>query len=383
MKPNIANTGEYEFIAPEEVVATRLDVAMQPQTTDRDVNIASEVSASLDPSADQQLDESDSPAADTELDLDKTAPAATADIVQVYLKQIGRRELLTAADEADLSKQIEAGLYASKLLSRSKETGFELDTDYRRDLQHVVRAGETAKNVLLESNLRLVVSIAKRYTGHGMAFSDLIQEGNIGLIRAVEKFDYTKGFKFSTYATWWIRQAITRGMADQSRTIRLPIHVVERLGKLGRARRELQSDLQREPTHEELAAGMDVTLDKVQALVKMNQNILSLDMQIGDDGDAVLLDFVADKLNTKSGAEADTTNMIAEDIERALSALTVREATIVAERFGIGGGEPKTLDEIGQGMDLSRERIRQIEKEAKAKMRLVLGGKALRDYFDA
>ncbi|MPY97260.1 MAG: RNA polymerase sigma factor [Actinophytocola sp.] len=306
---------------------------------------------------------------------------ASADSVRAYLKQIGKVALLNAAEEVDLAKRIEAGLYASERLRAAEEDGEKLATQMRRDLRWIVRDGERAKNHLLEANLRLVVSLAKRYTGRGMAFLDLIQEGNLGLIRAVEKFDYTKGYKFSTYATWWIRQAITRAMADQARTIRIPVHMVEVINKLGRIQRELLQDLGREPTPEELAKEMDISPEKVLEIQQYAREPISLDQTIGDEGDSQLGDFIEDS-EAVVAVDAVSFTLLQDQLQSVLQTLSEREAGVVRLRFGLTDGQPRTLDEIGQVYGVTRERIRQIESKTMSKLRHPSRSQVLRDYLD-
>ncbi|MEP6695624.1 MAG: RNA polymerase sigma factor [Pseudonocardiales bacterium] len=306
---------------------------------------------------------------------------ASADSVRAYLKQIGKVALLNAEQEVDLAKRIEAGLYASERLKQSEDGGQKVSPTLRRDLNWIVRDGERAKNHLLEANLRLVVSLAKRYTGRGMAFLDLIQEGNLGLIRAVEKFDYTKGYKFSTYATWWIRQAITRAMADQARTIRIPVHMVEVINKLGRIQRELLQDLGREPTPEELAKEMDITPEKVLEIQQYAREPISLDQTIGDEGDSQLGDFIEDS-EAVVAVDAVSFTLLQDQLTSVLQTLSEREAGVVRLRFGLTDGQPRTLDEIGQVYGVTRERIRQIESKTMSKLRHPSRSQVLRDYLD-
>ncbi|MBX6749780.1 MAG: RNA polymerase sigma factor [Micromonosporaceae bacterium] len=306
---------------------------------------------------------------------------ASADSVRAYLKQIGKVPLLNAEQEVDLAKRIEGGLYAAERLRQAEEEGEELPPDLRRDLDWISRDGERAKNHLLEANLRLVVSLAKRYTGRGMAFLDLIQEGNLGLIRAVEKFDYTKGYKFSTYATWWIRQAITRAMADQARTIRIPVHMVEVINKLGRIQRELLQDLGREPTPEELAKEMDITPEKVLEIQQYAREPISLDQTIGDEGDSQLGDFIEDS-EAVVAVDAVSFSLLQDQLQQVLQTLSEREAGVVRLRFGLTDGQPRTLDEIGQVYGVTRERIRQIESKTMSKLRHPSRSQVLRDYLD-
>ena len=306
---------------------------------------------------------------------------ASADSVRAYLKQIGKVALLNAEEEVELAKRIEAGLYATECLRRIMESGEKLGTAQKRDLNWVSRDGNRAKNHLLEANLRLVVSLAKRYTGRGMAFLDLIQEGNLGLIRAVEKFDYTKGYKFSTYATWWIRQAITRAMADQARTIRIPVHMVEVINKLGRIQRELLQDLGREPTPEELAKEMDITPEKVLEIQQYAREPISLDQTIGDEGDSQLGDFIEDS-EAVVAVDAVSFTLLQDQLQSVLETLSEREAGVVRLRFGLTDGQPRTLDEIGQVYGVTRERIRQIESKTMSKLRHPSRSQVLRDYLD-
>ena len=306
---------------------------------------------------------------------------ASADSVRAYLKQIGKVALLNAEEEVELAKRIEAGLYAAERLRVAEEEGEKLATQMRRDLRWIIRDGERAKNHLLEANLRLVVSLAKRYTGRGMAFLDLIQEGNLGLIRAVEKFDYTKGYKFSTYATWWIRQAITRAMADQARTIRIPVHMVEVINKLGRIQRELLQDLGREPTPEELAKEMDISPEKVLEIQQYAREPISLDQTIGDEGDSQLGDFIEDS-EAVVAVDAVSFTLLQDQLQSVLQTLSEREAGVVRLRFGLTDGQPRTLDEIGQVYGVTRERIRQIESKTMSKLRHPSRSQVLRDYLD-
>ncbi|NES28309.1 RNA polymerase sigma factor [Micromonospora terminaliae] len=306
---------------------------------------------------------------------------ASADSVRAYLKQIGKVPLLNAEQEVELAKRIEAGLYAAERLRAADEGEEKLTRDMQRDLLWISRDGERAKNHLLEANLRLVVSLAKRYTGRGMAFLDLIQEGNLGLIRAVEKFDYTKGYKFSTYATWWIRQAITRAMADQARTIRIPVHMVEVINKLGRIQRELLQDLGREPTPEELAKEMDITPEKVLEIQQYAREPISLDQTIGDEGDSQLGDFIEDS-EAVVAVDAVSFSLLQDQLQQVLQTLSEREAGVVRLRFGLTDGQPRTLDEIGQVYGVTRERIRQIESKTMSKLRHPSRSQVLRDYLD-
>ena len=302
---------------------------------------------------------------------------ATADPVKDYLKQIGKVSLLTAAEEVELAKRIEAGLFAEEKLSKGGRIGAKLQDE----LDWIVLDGRRAKNHLLEANLRLVVSLAKRYTGRGMLFLDLIQEGNLGLIRAVEKFDYTKGFKFSTYATWWIRQAITRAMADQARTIRIPVHMVEVINKLARVQRQMLQDLGREPTPEELALELDMTPEKVVEVQKYGREPISLHTPLGEDGDSEFGDLIEDS-EAIVPADAVSFTLLQEQLHAVLDTLSERESGVVSMRFGLTDGQPKTLDEIGKVYGVTRERIRQIESKTMSKLRHPSRSQVLRDYLD-
>jgi RNA polymerase primary sigma factor len=308
-----------------------------------------------------------------------TITGATADPVKDYLKQIGRVALLNAEQEVELAMRIEAGLFAEEKLSQL--TNSQKTTKLSRELHEITKDGYRAKNHLLGANLRLVVSLAKRYTGRGMQFLDLIQEGNLGLIRAVEKFDYTKGFKFSTYATWWIRQAITRAMADQARTIRIPVHMVEVINKLARVQRQMLQDLGREPTPEELARELDMTPEKVVEVQKYGREPISLHTPLGEDGDSEFGDLIED---TEAVVPADAVGftMLQRQLEMLLESLSEREAGVIRMRFGLGDGMPKTLDQIGDTFGVTRERIRQIESKTMAKLRHPSRSQALRDYLE-
>jgi RNA polymerase primary sigma factor len=317
-------------------------------------------------------------------DDDDDAPAqqvstagATADPVKDYLKQIGKVALLNAEQEVELAKRIEAGLFAEEKL----HSGDDIESIFKRELWWISEDGRRAKNHLLEANLRLVVSLAKRYTGRGMLFLDLIQEGNLGLIRAVEKFDYTKGYKFSTYATWWIRQAITRAMADQARTIRIPVHMVEVINKLARVQRQMLQDLGREPTPEELAKELDMTPEKVVEVQKYGREPISLHTPLGEDGDSEFGDLIEDS-EAVVPADAVSFTLLQEQLHSVLDTLSEREAGVVSMRFGLTDGQPKTLDEIGKVYGVTRERIRQIESKTMSKLRHPSRSQVLRDYLD-
>jgi RNA polymerase nonessential primary-like sigma factor len=304
-----------------------------------------------------------------------TSGLVSTDLVRVYLNTIGKTALLTAEQEVELAKRIEAGLYAERLLAER-----QLTPAVARDYKLLAADGKAAKAHLLEANLRLVVSVAKRYTGHGMTFLDLIQEGNVGLIRAVEKFDYTKGFKFSTYATWWIRQAITRAMADSGRTIRLPVHLAEQVNKVVRTRRRVHQELEREPTAEELGLELDMTPERVTELLEYSRDLVSLDQTVGADEESRLGDFIEDA-DAAVAEDAVAFQMMKGDVRNVLSTLEDRERDVVVLRFGLDGGQPRTLEQIGKQFGLSRERVRQIERETMAKLRDPQRADALRDYL--
>ncbi|WP_048555610.1 RNA polymerase sigma factor, partial [Nostocoides japonicum] len=354
-----------------------------------------EVVAGADEDAEESDEEESTPAKATDEDSESAgfvirdddeedAPAqqvvtagATADPVKDYLKQIGKVALLNAEQEVELAKRIEAGLFAEERLN----SGDKMDMKLKRELWWIAQDGKKAKNHLLEANLRLVVSLAKRYTGRGMLFLDLIQEGNLGLIRAVEKFDYTKGYKFSTYATWWIRQAITRAMADQARTIRIPVHMVEVINKLARVQRQMLQDLGREPTPEELARELDMTPEKVVEVQKYGREPISLHTPLGEDGDSEFGDLIEDS-EAVVPADAVSFTLLQEQLHSVLDTLSEREAGVVSMRFGLTDGQPKTLDEIGKVYGVTRERIRQIESKTMSKLRHPSRSQALRDYLD-
>jgi RNA polymerase sigma factor (sigma-70 family) len=300
----------------------------------------------------------------------------SADLVRAYLNGIGRTRLLKAAEEVELAKQIEAGLFASERLRR----GTVADRTLRADLATLVREGEAAKHRLLSANLRLVVSIAKRYTGRGMPFLDLIQEGNLGLIRAVEKFDYAKGYKFSTYATWWIRQAITRAMADQSRTIRIPVHMVEQVNRMVRTRRELTAALGREPNHEEIAEELGISPFQVLELASYDREPVSLDQTVGDDGESTLADFLCRAEDRDESENNISYGLLRRTLERIMATLNDRERMVIRLRYGLDDGRQRTLDEVGVEFGLSRERIRQIEKHTLIKLREPDNARLLREY---
>ena len=332
---------------------------------DEDVAIEAEAEAAALAEASDRL---------SEADLDDQTPAM-GDSVHTYLKSIGRTSLLTAEQEVDLAKRIEAGLYAEHKL----DTEPDLSEDFRRDLEAVAEDGRRAKAHMLEANLRLVVSVAKKYTDRGLSLLDVVQEGNLGLIRAVEKFDYSKGYKFSTYAMWWIRQAIQRGFADSARTIRLPVHVLEMLSKLSRVERDMHQRLGREPTPEELAVELDRTPDQIEELLRTSRQPISLDSTIGEDGETSIGDLIED-VDAPEASEMVDRQLMAEQLRSALDALTPREATIMSMRFGLYDGNPHTLDEIGRALGLTRERIRQLEKQSLSKLRHPSRAQPLLDF---
>jgi len=358
-------------------------VAAAAAPADEDEDAAPVTDAEADEDEDDEESEEDSTgfvlgSADDDAPVQQVMTAgATADPVKDYLKQIGKVALLNAEQEVDLAKRIEAGLFAEEKLA----TGSKLAPKLRREYEWIANDGRHAKNHLLEANLRLVVSLAKRYTGRGMLFLDLIQEGNLGLIRAVEKFDYTKGYKFSTYATWWIRQAITRAMADQARTIRIPVHMVEVINKLARVQRQMLQDLGREPTPEELAAELDMTPEKVVEVQKYGREPISLHTPLGEDGDSEFGDLIEDS-EAVVPADAVGFTLLQEELSKVMDTLSDREAGVVGMRFGLTDGQPKTLDEIGRVFGVTRERIRQIESKTMSKLRHPSRSQVLRDYLD-
>ena len=366
-----------DLIVAEAVEAVDLtvdDAIKTVDVTDTEADDAEPVTESIQLPSDALVikdDEDDIPVQNL------TISGATADPVKDYLKQIGKVALLNAELEVELAKRIEAGLFAEEKLGLETK----LSPADKRDLNWVVKDGQRAKSHLLEANLRLVVSLAKRYTGRGMQFLDLIQEGNLGLIRAVEKFDYTKGYKFSTYATWWIRQAITRAMADQARTIRIPVHMVEVINKLARVQRQLLQDLGREPTPEELAAELDMTPEKVVEVQKYGREPISLSTPLGEDGDSEFGDLIED---TEAVVPADAVGftMLQQELDRVLESLHPREAGVIKSRFGLGDGVQMTLDQIGEKFGVTRERIRQIESKTMSKLRHPSRSQLLRDYLD-
>lgn len=368
---------ELEDVELEDLDALVAEVAADEPVEDkaaapRVVNLAEESNGNEEDAFTLKASEEDDAPAQTVM-----TAGATADPVKDYLKQIGRVALLNAELEVELATRIEAGLFAEEKISTDKK----LDKKLKRELEWIAEDGRRAKNHLLEANLRLVVSLAKRYTGRGMLFLDLIQEGNLGLIRAVEKFDYTKGYKFSTYATWWIRQAITRAMADQARTIRIPVHMVEVINKLARVQRQMLQDLGREPTPEELAKELDMTPEKVVEVQKYGREPISLHTPLGEEGDSEFGDLIEDS-EAVVPADAVSFTLLQEQLHSVLDTLSEREAGVVAMRFGLTDGQPKTLDEIGKVYGVTRERIRQIESKTMSKLRHPSRSQVLRDYLD-
>jgi RNA polymerase primary sigma factor len=367
---------EIELEDVETLIAEVTDIidteADDKSNQPRVVNLAEEASGNEENAFTLKASEEDDAPAQTVM-----TAGATADPVKDYLKQIGRVALLNAELEVELATRIEAGLFAEEALKADKK----MDKKLKRELDWIVEDGKRAKNHLLEANLRLVVSLAKRYTGRGMLFLDLIQEGNLGLIRAVEKFDYTKGYKFSTYATWWIRQAITRAMADQARTIRIPVHMVEVINKLARVQRQMLQDLGREPTPEELAKELDMTPEKVVEVQKYGREPISLHTPLGEEGDSEFGDLIEDSEAVKP-EESVTFTILQEQLMQVLGGLTNREADVIKARYGLTDGQPKTLDEIGKVHGVTRERIRQIESKTMSKLRHPSRSQSLRDYLD-
>jgi RNA polymerase primary sigma factor len=332
-----------------------------------------------EPPAAELVEEEEEEEVEVVAEEDNSGPST--DLVRAYLKEIGRVALLNAEQEVNLAKRIEAGLFAAERLRQGETGELKISKSLAKDYEWLTADGQRAKDHLLEANLRLVVSVAKRYTGRGMAFLDLIQEGNLGLIRAVEKFDYTKGYKFSTYATWWIRQAITRAMADQARTIRIPVHMVEQINKLTRVQRQMLQDLGREPTADELAKELDMTPDKVVEIQGYAREPVSLEQNVGDEGDSQLGDFIEDA-DAPIAAEVVSFGLLQRELDSVLKTLPEREAAVVALRFGLTDGQPRTLDEIGREFGLTRERIRQIEAKTLSKLRHPSRSQKLRDYLE-
>jgi RNA polymerase primary sigma factor len=359
------------FLTSDDIGAALVAAELPPEATDSVLQMISEHGIEI---VDSTLEEDDEP---TPAEDDSALRAPTSDPVRMYLKEIGRVPLLTAVEEVELAKRIEAGLFASEKLTLDHS----VDEHLGRELEAIERDGQLAKKKLVEANLRLVVSIAKRYVGRGMLFLDLIQEGNLGLIRAVEKFDYTKGYKFSTYATWWIRQAITRAIADQARTIRIPVHMVETINKLVRIQRQLLQELGREPTPEEIGREMDLPADKVLEIQKISQEPVSLQTPIGEEENSSLGDFIEDS-DAIVPIDAASFILLQEQLDSILHTLSEREKKVIQLRFGLADGHPRTLEEVGREFGVTRERIRQIESKTLSKLRHPSRSQQLRDYLE-
>jgi RNA polymerase primary sigma factor len=373
VKDLIARGKESGALTSEEIGVALVAAELPPESMDAVLRLIADEGIQIVDNTDEELDEEVAARADDEA----ARSAATSDPVRMYLKEIGRVPLLTAAEEVDLAKRVEAGLFASEKLT----TQPDLPMDFERELELIERQGQLAKKRLIEANLRLVVSIAKRYVGRGMLFLDLIQEGNLGLIRAVEKFDYTKGYKFSTYATWWIRQAITRAIADQARTIRIPVHMVETINKLIRIQRQLLQDLGREPTPEEIGAEMEMPPERVREIQKLAQEPVSLETPIGEEDDSNLGDFIEDS-DAIVPVDAASFILLQEQLDAILHSLSEREKKVIQLRFGLTDGHPHTLEEVGKEFGVTRERIRQIESKTLSKLRHPSRSQKLRDYLD-
>ncbi|MDQ1673071.1 MAG: polymerase primary sigma factor [Frankiaceae bacterium] len=376
VKELITKGKEAGFLTPDDVSAALQAAELPPEQMDAVLQVLTEEGIEiLDGNTEDDADELKRRKEEEEALALKTP---TSDPVRMYLKEIGKVPLLTAEEEVDLAKRIEAGLFASEKLAGTTK---KLEPKLRRELDLIERDGQIAKRKLVEANLRLVVSIAKRYVGRGMLFLDLIQEGNLGLIRAVEKFDYTKGYKFSTYATWWIRQAITRAIADQARTIRIPVHMVETINKLIRIQRQLLQDLGREPMPEEIAKEMDLTPDKVREILKVSQEPVSLETPIGEEEDSHLGDFIEDS-EAVVPVDAASFILLQEQLDSVLHTLSDREKKVIQLRFGLTDGHPRTLEEVGREFGVTRERIRQIESKTLSKLRHPSRSQKLRDYLE-
>jgi RNA polymerase primary sigma factor len=372
VKDLIARGKEAGFLSSEDIGAALVAAELPPDSTDAVLRLIGDEGIEILEPADEELD--DEPVARVE---EEAAKTPTSDPVRMYLKEIGRVPLLTAEEEVDLAKRVEAGLFASEKLTMKGSVSAALGRDY----ELIERDGQLAKKRLIEANLRLVVSIAKRYVGRGMLFLDLIQEGNLGLIRAVEKFDYTKGYKFSTYATWWIRQAITRAIADQARTIRIPVHMVETINKLVRIQRQLLQDLGREPTPEEIGKEMELPPERVREIQKLSQEPVSLETPIGEEEDSNLGDFIEDS-DAVVPIDAASFILLQEQLDSILHTLSEREKKVIQLRFGLVDGHPRTLEEVGKEFGVTRERIRQIESKTLSKLRHPSRSQKLRDYLE-
>ena len=375
VKDLVARGKEAGFLTSDDIGAALVAAELPPESTDAVLRLLADEGIEILDTADEELEEE--PAAKAGADDDANLRSQTNDPVRMYLKEIGRVPLLTAAEEVDLAKRVEAGLFASEKLAMTAS----LPGSLHRDLELIERDGQLAKKRLIEANLRLVVSIAKRYVGRGMLFLDLIQEGNLGLIRAVEKFDYTKGYKFSTYATWWIRQAITRAIADQARTIRIPVHMVETINKLVRIQRQLLQDLGREPTPEEIGKEMELPPERVREIQKLSQEPVSLETPIGEEDDSNLGDFIEDS-DAVVPIDAASFILLQEQLDSILHTLSEREKKVIQLRFGLTDGHPRTLEEVGKEFGVTRERIRQIESKTLSKLRHPSRSQKLRDYLE-
>ncbi|GAC1327353.1 MAG: hypothetical protein NVSMB13_13570 [Mycobacteriales bacterium] len=374
----IAKGKEAGFLTSEEIGTALVAAELPPESMDAVLQVFNDEGIEIVEPGDSEEEESPEAASLRRKQEEELAlKAPTNDPVRMYLKEIGKVPLLTAEEEVDLAKRIEAGLFASEKLATSKRIAERT----KRDFEAIERDGQIAKKKLVEANLRLVVSIAKRYVGRGMLFLDLIQEGNLGLIRAVEKFDYTKGYKFSTYATWWIRQAITRAIADQARTIRIPVHMVETINKLIRIQRQLLQDLGREPSPEEIAKEMDLTPEKVREILKVSQEPVSLETPIGEEEDSHLGDFIEDS-DAVVPVDAASFILLQEQLDSVLHTLSEREKKVIQLRFGLTDGHPRTLEEVGREFGVTRERIRQIESKTLSKLRHPSRSQKLRDYLE-
>jgi RNA polymerase primary sigma factor len=377
VKDLITRGKEQGFLTSEEIGLALTAAELPPEQTDVILKVLSDEGIEVIEAGDEE-EEDERPTGKRRADEEVSLKAPTNDPVRMYLKEIGKVPLLTAEEEVDLAKRIEAGLFAAeKMATATKKVADKM----RTELEWIERDGEVAKRKLVEANLRLVVSIAKRYVGRGMLFLDLIQEGNLGLIRAVEKFDYTKGYKFSTYATWWIRQAITRAIADQARTIRIPVHMVETINKLVRIQRQLLQDLGREPTPEEIAKEMDLTPDRVREIQKVSQEPVSLETPIGEEEDSSLGDFIEDS-DAVVPVDAASFILLQEQLDSVLHTLSDREKKVIQLRFGLTDGHPRTLEEVGREFGVTRERIRQIESKTLSKLRHPSRSQKLRDYLE-
>ncbi|HEY0560063.1 MAG: polymerase, sigma 70 subunit, RpoD subfamily [Mycobacterium sp.] len=377
IKDLIARGKEQGFLTTDEIAAALAQAELTEEAMEPVLKVFTDEGIEVVDGSSDEEDAAEAARLRKEREEELALKAQTSDPVRMYLKEIGKVPLLTAEEEVDLAKRIEAGLFASEKLATAKRVNDKL----RIELEWIERDGTIAKRKLVEANLRLVVSIAKRYVGRGMLFLDLIQEGNLGLIRAVEKFDYTKGYKFSTYATWWIRQAITRAIADQARTIRIPVHMVETINKLIRIQRQLLQDLGREPSPEEIAKEMDLTPEKVREILKVSQEPVSLETPIGEEEDSHLGDFIEDS-DAVVPVDAASFILLQEQLDSVLHTLSDREKKVIQLRFGLTDGHPRTLEEVGREFGVTRERIRQIESKTLSKLRHPSRSQKLRDYLE-